>query len=167
MNYIDIKPNDSINGNGVSVSLFVSGCPHHCKGCFNQETWDFEAGKPFGADEIVYIQSKLNRNNIIRNFSVLGGEPLCFENYLTVLLTIKSIKMTNPKSKVFVWTGYTYEELVQMYPSWYLEDIDVLIDGKFEIEKKDATLKLRGSSNQRVIDVAKTLKERKVILLDI
>lgn len=164
MRYTDIKPNDAINGVGISVSLWVQGCPHHCKGCFNQETWDFNGGKEFGYDELNFIIKSLKKNEINRNFSILGGEPLCPENINFVRDLIKIVKFSSPNSKIFVWSGYTYEKLIEKYPKWWLEDIDVLIDGKFEIDKKDLTLKLRGSTNQRVIDVQESLRENTIVL---
>lgn len=164
MRYADIKPNDVINGVGISVSLWVQGCPHHCKGCFNQETWDFNGGKEFGYDELNFIIKSLKKNEINRNFSILGGEPLCSENIDSVRNLIKIVKFVSPKSKIFVWTGYTYEKLIEKYHKWWLEDIDVLIDGKFEIDKKDLTLKLRGSMNQRVIDIQESLRENTIVL---
>lgn len=164
MRYNDIKINDSINGEGVCVSLFVQGCARHCKGCFNKDTWDFNKGKPFGGRELQYIKHSLFANGLKRNLSILGGEPLNPQNIKDVKTIIKDIKIFDNTIKIFVWTGYTYEELIDMYSEKCLEGIDVLIDGKFEIEKKDVTLSLRGSSNQRIIDVPSTLKNGKIVL---
>lgn len=167
MRYADIKPNDSVNGEGVCVSLFVQGCNNFCEGCFNKETWDFNGGKPFGGRELQYIKRSLTANNIKRNFSVLGGEPLHPNNIKEVTTVINEIKTFDNSIKIYVWTGYLYENLLKKYGEKIFKNIDVLIDGKFEMKKKDVTLKLRGSSNQRIIDIPKTLKEHKVVLLDI
>ena len=167
MRYADIKPNDSVNGEGVCVSLFVQGCNNFCEGCFNKETWDFNGGKPFGGRELQYIKRLLTANGIKRNFSVLGGEPLHSNNIKEVTTIINEIKTFDNSIKVYVWTGYLYEDLLKKYGEKIFKNIDVLIDGKFEMKEKDVTLKLRGSSNQRIIDVPKTLKEHKVVLLDI
>lgn len=167
MRYASIKPNDSINGEGVCVSLFVQGCEGKCPDCFNKETWNFNGGKPFGGRELQYIKRSLTANGIKRNFSVLGGEPLHSNNIKEVTTIINEIKAFDNSIKIYVWTGYLYEDLLKKYGEKIFKNIDVLIDGRFEIKEKDVTLKLRGSSNQRIIDVPKTLKEHKVILLDI
>ena len=167
MRYSSIKPNDSINGEGVCVSLFVQGCEGKCPDCFNKETWDFNGGKPFGGRELQYIKRSLTANGIKRNFSILGGEPLHSNNIKEVITVINEIKTFDNSIKIYVWTGYLYEDLLKKYGEKIFKNIDVLIDGKFEMKEKDVTLKLRGSSNQRIIDVPKTLKEHKVVLLDI
>ena len=163
MRYSLIKPNDVANGEGVSVSLWTQGCPHHCKGCFNQSTWNYKDGKEFTQADCDYILSILNKDNIKRNFSVLGGEPLCPENIEGVLSLIEMVKRDFPDIKVYVWTGYLFEELINRYPNLNFNCIDVLIDGKFEKELKDLSLLLRGSKNQRVIDVNKSLKSGSVV----
>lgn len=167
MRYASIKPNDSINGEGVCVSLFVQGCEGKCPNCFNKETWNFNGGKPFGGRELQYIKRSLTANGIKRNFSILGGEPLHSNNIKEVTTIINEIKTFDNSIKIYVWTGYLYEDLLKKYGEKIFKNIDVLIDGRFEMEEKDVTLKLRGSSNQRIIDIPKTLKEHKVILLDI
>ena len=159
MNYADIKPNDTANGEGICVSLFVSGCTNYCKGCFNKETWDFNYGKPFTNKEMNYILECINKNGIMRNFSLLGGDPLHSKNILTSMKILSKIKEVYPHITTYVWTGYLYEDLLEQYGEDLFMDIDVLIDGKFEIDKKDLTLKLRGSSNQRIIK----LKEGELI----
>ena len=163
MRYSLIKPNDVANGEGVSVSLWTQGCPHHCKGCFNQSTWNYEDGKEFTQADCDYILSILNKDNIKRNFSVLGGEPLCPENIEGVLSLVETIKRNFPDIKIYVWTGYIFEELINKYSVGIFKFIDVLIDGKFEKELKDLSLLLRGSKNQRVIDVNKSLKSGSVV----
>ncbi len=167
MRYASIKPNDSINGEGVCVSLFVQGCEGKCPNCFNKETWNFNGGKPFGGRELQYIKRLLTANGIKRNFSILGGEPLHSNNIKEVTTIINEIKTFDNSIKIYVWTGYLYENLLKKYGEKIFKNIDVLIDGRFEMEEKDVTLKLRGSSNQRIIDIPKTLKEHKVVLLDI
>lgn len=167
MRYASIKPNDSINGEGVCVSLFVQGCEGKCPNCFNKETWNFNGGKPFGGRELQYIKHSLTANGIKRNFSILGGEPLHSNNIKEVTTIINEIKTFDNSIKIYVWTGYLYEDLLKKYGEKIFKNIDVLIDGRFEMKEKDVTLKLRGSSNQRIIDVPKTLKEHKVVLLDI
>ena len=167
MRYSSIKPNDSINGEGVCVSLFVQGCEGKCPNCFNKETWNFNGGKPFGGRELQYIKRSLTANGIKRNFSILGGEPLHSNNIKEVTTIINEIKTFDNSIKIYVWTGYLYEDLLKKYGEKIFKNIDILIDGRFEMKEKDVTLKLRGSSNQRIIDVPKTLKEHKVVLLDI
>ena len=151
MNYADIKPNDSINGEGVSDSLFISGCTNYCKGCFNKETWDFNYGKPFTEKEMDYILECISKNGVIRNFSLLGGDPMHSKNILTSIKILSKVKEIYPDIKTYVWTGYLYEDLLEQYTDELFKDIDVLIDGKFIEELKDLNLNLRGSSNQRII----------------
>ena len=151
MNYSDVKPNDSINGEGVCVSLFVSGCTNHCEDCFNKETWDFNYGKKFTNKDMNYILECIPKNGIMRNFSILGGDPLHKKNLLTVLEILKEVKEKYPDITTYVWTGYLFEDLCKGYGIEIFKNIDVLIDGKFEKDKKDLTLLLRGSNNQRII----------------
>ncbi|MBC6695228.1 anaerobic ribonucleoside-triphosphate reductase activating protein [Terrisporobacter mayombei] len=153
MRYSAIKPNDVANGDGVCVSLFVQGCHHHCKNCFNQSTWDFNGGKEFTSKELEYIKECINKNGVMRNFSVLGGSPFAPENIDTVLYICDEVKKSFPDIKIYVWTGYLYEDLISKYGKDIFKNIDILIDGKFEEDKKDLSLKLRGSSNQRIIDL--------------
>lgn len=165
MKYAKIKPNDVANGEGVVVSLWTQGCPHRCKGCQNPETWNFNKGKVFTDKDRDYIIECLTKNNIKRDFSVLGGEPLCSHNVLGVLDLCKYIKDKIPGIRIYVWTGYLFENLIKFdYIKEGLKHIDILIDGKYIEENKDLTLKLRGSNNQRIIDVDKSLKENKVFL---
>ena len=150
--YNTIIPNDVVNGRGVCVSLFVQGCPHHCKGCFNKETWDFDDGIPYTQKTKFQILKLINANGIERNFSVLGGEPLAPQNLTMTMDIIHTVRKVYPKIKIFLWTGYTYEELAKsnFCLNTILKDIDVLIDGPFIQEKKDLSLVLRGSSNQHI-----------------
>ena len=157
MRYAEILENDVVNGENVFVSFFAQGCPHHCKGCFNPETWDFEGGKEAPAEAILtQILNAIDANGIQRNLSILGGEPLCEENLEISAIIINEVRRTFPDIKIYVWTGYTYEELLKKDDpriKLIFSNIDYLIDGPFIQEKKDLTLKLRGSSNQRIFDM--------------
>ena len=153
MRYNTIIPNDVVNGEGVCVSFFVQGCPHRCPGCFNEETWDFLGGQEYTAHTKWSIIEAIGANEIQRNFSVLGGEPLAAQNLEMTLEVIEAVRHAYPKIKIYLWTGYTLEELLQKKLSQInliLSQIDFLIDGKFIESKKDLSLKLRGSSNQRI-----------------
>lgn len=164
MYYSGLKEIDSTNGIGVGVSLFVSGCNHHCKGCFNPETWNFSNGKPFTEDTMITLIDLIDRD-YIDFFSVLGGEPYDEQNIDTVIEIVTEVKNVNPNLKIFSWSGYTFEELALREKAIKLMSLcDYLIDGEFEIDKKDLNLQLRGSSNQRVIDLKKSLEEDRVIL---
>ncbi len=154
MKYAKLMTNDIVDGENICVSFWVQGCPHRCSGCFNPETWDFEGGEEIPTDIKGQIVKALCANGIQRNFSVLGGEPLCDENIEEVENIISSVRTAFPDIKIFVWTGYTLEELKKKEnPSIVkiLSQIDTLIDGKFEEDKKDITLPLRGSANQRIL----------------
>ena len=153
MNYAKIKPVDVANGEGVRVSLFVSGCPHHCKGCFNSELWNYNAGEEYNLKVACDIMN-LCEKSYITGLSLLGGEPLDPHNlqYLTVLAY--SFKRRFPNKNIWCYTGYTFEDVRQLP---IMEFIDILVDGKFIEELKDPRLKFRGSSNQRIIDVKKSL----------
>lgn len=156
MRYAKIKPNDIANGVGISVSLFTQGCPHRCKGCFNSETWSFDGGKEFTEEDKKYLFDCLNKHGIKRNLSILGGEPLCEQNIDGVIELCKEFKDKYPDRQIYVWTGYEIEYLMEKYGDKFdclLANINWLIDGKFVEELKDITLKLRGSKNQRVIEI--------------
>lgn len=165
MRYARIKENDVINGEGVNVSVYFQGCEHYCKGCFNAVTWDFNGGKEFTDKEIEYIIDCLDKNNVKRNLSILGGEPMHPKNIKGVMELCRRVKAAKPEKKIYVWSGYLFEELVDMYGIETFEDMDILIDGKFEEEEKDLTLLLRGSKNQRVIDLKKSSKNNVVSVL--
>lgn len=152
MRFSKIKNNDIANGEGIVMSLWTQGCPHHCKGCFNLETWDFDSGKEFKEEDKEYILQNIDKNNIKRNLSILGGEPLCNQNIQGVISLCKAFKEKYPEKIIYVWTGYVLEEFDDTQKK-ILDYIDVLIDGKFEIDNKDLSLKLRGSTNQRIIDI--------------
>lgn len=155
MRYAKINPNDVANGEGVCVSLFVQGCPHRCKGCFNPETWDFEGGSEFTDREMNLILEALTANGVQRNFSILGGEPLAPSNRAVVLDIIETVRRAFPDIKIYLWTGYrltdfTYKDK-DILAIMFL--VDYIIDGPFEEDKKDLTLELRGSSNQVIWDL--------------
>lgn len=161
MNYAAIKKYDIANGPGVRVSLFVSGCRHHCKGCFNSEAWDFGYGNLFGKNDMNEILDALDKE-YIEGFSVLGGEPFEPENKETVMNILRSVREKFPNKTIWCYTGFLFDEIKEN-SRMLLELIDVLVDGKFEEEKKNLRLKFRGSENQRLIDVKKSLNIDKVI----
>jgi anaerobic ribonucleoside-triphosphate reductase activating protein len=152
--YAGLITNDFANGEGVCVSFWVQGCPHKCPGCQNPETWDFNGGNDLPTDIRSQIVKAICANGITRNFSVLGGEPLCEENLEKVDQIITSVRTAYPHIKIFVWTGYTLEELQKeknLHIINILSQIDFLIDGPFIKTERDITLKLRGSKNQRIL----------------
>lgn len=170
MYYGNIKKSDIANGIGVRVSLFVSGCTHHCKGCFNEETWDFKYGEIFTKKTQEQIFKWLEPS-YVSGLTVLGGEPMEYVNQQELLPFLKEVKRRFPKKTIWCYTGYIFEKdlLERMVPKWrytkpLLECIDVLVDGPFIEELKDITLLFRGSSNQRLIDVPKSLAAGKTIL---
>ena len=167
MNYATIKKTDVANGPGIRVSLFVSGCRHACSGCFNSEAWDFAYGKPFDDGTLDEILDAL-APEYIGGFSVLGGEPFEPENSFAVLDVIRAVKDKYPSMNVWCYSGFTFEELINTdVAKDILALIDVLVDGKFEEDKKNLRLSFRGSENQRLIDVKKTLQSGAVTLLEI
>lgn len=171
MNYATIKNCDIANGLGVRVSLFVSGCRHHCKNCFNEIAWDFQYGQRFTEETEDYLLSLLEPE-YINGLSILGGEPMEPENQGPLLAFIKKVKEQYPQKDVWCYTGFTLEELVgdSRANTEIIKDllsyIDVLVDGKFIDTKKDITLKFRGSSNQRLVDVKKSAAEQQIVLFD-
>ncbi len=170
MNYATIKNCDIANGPGVRVSLFVSGCTHHCKGCFNQEAWDFHFGKPFTQETIDRILAML-APGYIRGLTLLGGEPFEPENQGPIVELLGQVKAKFPEKSVWAFSGYLFDRDIlpgklgdPAITREYLGYLDVLVDGPFVEAKKDLALRFRGSSNQRLIDVPKTLKEGKIVL---
>jgi len=176
MNYADYYDCDICNGNSVGMSLFVSGCPIHCKDCFNSDIWDFNSGKEW-TPEVEEKFLKLAGRDYIKRISFLGGSPLCDENVKCVSLLIQRLRSEYPDKQIWVYTGYTWESInsqvtldsldytiPQMYRKELMDYIDVLVDGPFECEKRDLSLAFRGSSNQRLIDVKKSIKAGEVIL---
>lgn len=156
MNYAVLKKYDVANGPGVRVSLFVSGCRHHCKGCFNSEAWDFDYGNLFGKSTMEEIIEALDKD-YIEGFSVLGGEPFEKENKETVFNIIRTVKEHFPNKTIWCYSGSLFEELKETSMD-ILSLIDVLVDGEFVEEKKNLRLKFRGSENQRLVDVQKSLE---------
>lgn len=169
MNYATIKKTDVANGPGVRVSLFVSGCTHHCKGCFNQEAWDFQYGQPYTQATEDEVMDAL-RPSYITGLTLLGGEPFEPANQAALLPLLRRVRAELPDKTIWAFTGYTLETdlLTGKVGDWaitreILGYLDVLVDGEFVLEKKDITLQFRGSSNQRLIDLPKTLEEDRVI----
>lgn len=169
MNYGEIKNCDIANGLGVRVSLFVSGCTHHCKNCFNPQTWDFAYGEEFTHDVEDKIISMLEPE-YISGLTILGGEPFEPVNQEALVTFIKRVKKIYPSKSIWMYSGYTFEQLMGEssahceYTDEILSNIDVLVDGEFVEEKKKITLKFRGSENQRVIDVKASLDKGEIIL---
>ena len=159
MRYNKIRKMDISNGPGIRVSIFMQGCTFNCPNCFNQETHDFNSGKEFTEETIEKVLELANKNTI-RGLSILGGEPMHPKNIDGTLTLAKRFKEKYPDKDVWVWTGFEFEKLKQEN----LKYIDVIVDGLFKEELHSPNLKWKGSSNQRVIDVQKSLKENKVIL---
>ena len=164
MRYAQIRSMDISNGTGIGVSLFVQGCHFQCKDCFNSETWDFSGGKPWTEDsKKIFLISVLR--TYIERVSILGGEPLADENFQDVLDLVQTIHEKFPEKKIWIYTGYTWENLLNdSQKKEILPYINILVDGRFETDKKDLSLKFKGSSNQRVIDVQKSLENKEVVI---
>ena len=155
------------NGLGWRAVLFVSGCPHNCPGCQNKMAQDFKYGQKFDKKDII---NRIMENSILKGITISGGEPLCPENIGEVLDFIREVKYLKPNFNVWCYSGYTIEQLEKRedeITKQCLKEIDVLVDGRFIETEKDPTLKFRGSSNQRIIDIKNTLKQNKVIQLAI
>ncbi|HOB25962.1 MAG TPA: anaerobic ribonucleoside-triphosphate reductase activating protein [Bacilli bacterium] len=170
MRYLEIKNYDVSNGPGVRVSIFVSGCTHHCKGCFNESSWDFKAGKEFGEEDINNI-IELMKPDYINGLSLLGGEPFEPVNQEGLLPLVKRVKEVYPNKNIWCYSGYLFDKQIldimvpkYKYTSELLKYIDVLVDGEFHLDEKDLSIIFRGSSNQRIIDVQESLKEKKIVL---
>jgi anaerobic ribonucleoside-triphosphate reductase activating protein len=177
MNYAQIRSMDISNGEGIGVSLFVQGCDFHCKNCFNSETWEFSKGQEWN-DKTKNQFLKLIETPFIQRVSILGGEPLHPKNVQNVLKIVDEIRVSYPAKNIWLYTGYTWEQI--MHP--VITDInseqlkmlqmrkelaskcDVLIDGRYIDELRDVSLHWRGSSNQRVINVQETLKQKQIVL---
>lgn len=169
MNYADIKQYDVANGIGVRVSLFVSGCTHHCRECFNKETWDFDYGDPFTDAEIDRIISYM-KPDYVAGLSLLGGEPLEPENQEGLLPLLRRVHEEYPEKDVWCYTGYLFDRDIvdrmrreSEITRELLSYIDILVDGEFVLEKKNLKVNFRGSDNQRIIDVKKSLAAGEVI----
>ena len=171
MNYATFRTHDVANGPGVRVSLFVSGCTHHCKGCFNAEAWDFDYGEEYTAELEDRIISAL-APDYVKGFSLLGGEPFEPQNQGALLELTNRIRKELPSKNIWCFSGYTIEEMLNGKLSEcettrpLLENIDVLVDGKFVEELKSLMLKFKGSSNQRTILVKETLEKNEIVLWD-
>lgn len=180
MNYASIREMDISNGEGVGVAIFVQGCHFHCYNCFNTETWDFNGGKEWNED-IKEKFLKLIDKPYIKRVTILGGEPLADENLEAVLSLTKEIRISFPDKNIWIYSGYTWEQI--MYPiitddlnperdkvikmrQDIVKNCDVLVDGRYIDELRDITLHWRGSSNQRVIDLKETFKQKQVVLYE-
>ena len=167
MNYATIKNNDIANGPGVRVSLFVSGCTHHCKGCFNEIAWDFDYGQPF-TDETVESILEMLRAPHIKGITLLGGEPFEPQNQSAIVGLLRRIKAEMPEKSIWAFSGYLFDKDITSGrlgdTSEYLSYLDVLVDGPFVEAKKNLSLRFRGSENQRLIDVPASLASGEVVL---
>lgn len=164
MKYAQINNIDIVNGKGVGVALFTQGCPHHCKNCFNPETWDFDEGKYWTdneEDEII----RLLEPEYISRLSILGGEPLIERNIKPLTALLKRMKAIYPEKKIWLYTGSKYEKISTLYYN-LIKYCDIIIDGEYIDKQRDLTLKFRGSSNQRIIDVQKSIKEKEIVLYE-
>ena len=171
MYYADLKKVDIANGEGVRVSLFVSGCRHHCKGCFNEIAWDFKYGKEFTEETVNEIMKELD-HDYVEGLSLLGGEPLEPENQTALADLVEKVKEKYPNKNIWCYTGFDFEKDIvpecekSNVTKKLISNIDVVVDGKFDETKMDRKLKFRGSSNQRIIDVPETLKNRHIKLIN-
>ena len=163
MNYANIKDFDIANGPGIRISLFVSGCTHHCKGCFNKDAWDFDYGQPFTQETIEQIIQML-KPAYVKGLTLLGGEPFEPQNQGAIVELLRRVKAEYPQKSIWAFSGYLFDKdiLSGRLGDWeitkeYLSYLDVLVDGPFIEDKKDLMLRFRGSSNQRLIDVPKSL----------
>lgn len=170
MYYSEIKGYDIADGPGVRVALFVSGCTHHCKGCFNEMTWDFHYGREFNEDTINDIMNML-KHSYIAGLTLLGGEPMEYVNQQGLLPLLRRVKAEYPDKTIWCYTGYLFdkdilEHFVDKYPETQeiLSYLDVIVDGEFIEAQKDISLRFRGSSNQRIIDVQQSLRTDTVTL---
>lgn len=180
MRYAQIRSMDISNGEGVGVSLFVQGCPFHCKNCFNSDTWDFNGGKEWTEKTKNKFMELIDRP-YIRRISILGGEPLAEQNLDEVLSLIKEIRILYPEKTIWLYTGYNFDLLKSQYDEYkytpfaasadewltrweIISNVDVFVDGEYIDEQKDLTLKFRGSKNQHVIDVKQSLSQKKMVL---
>ena len=171
MRYAGMIKNDVASAPGVCVSFFTQGCPFHCKGCHNPETWDYNGGYLFTYKVMNELIDAIKANDIQRNLCIVGGEPLCDENIPLVFKIIKTIKQEFPDIKITIWTGYTWECLTSRMSEnfklkYILRHINYLVDGRYIDDLRDISLYMRGSSNQRIIDVTKTLTSNELHIVD-
>ena len=170
MNYGEIKKTDIANGVGVRVSLFVSGCRHHCQNCFNEDTWDFNFGKPFNESAQKEVIDALSKP-FIAGLTLIGGEPFEAENQKPLLDFVKKVRSIYENKNIWCYSGFTFDEIMGKSRASgptakeLISYIDVLVDGRFVENLKDISLKFRGSSNQRIIDIKETLKQGKIVEL--
>ena len=175
MRYADYYDCDICNGKSVGMSLFVSGCPIHCEGCFNKDIWDFDSGNEW-TKEIEDKFINLAGRDYIKRITFVGGSPLCDENVESVAALINKLRIAYPNKQIWVYTGYTWEYITSSIQTddlhntniygarqSILKNIDVLVDGPFECDKRDLSLAFRGSKNQRIIDVKESLLQNKAI----
>ena len=157
MKYAGIIKNDVSAGSGVCVTFFVQGCPIHCPGCHNQETWAFDGGKEFTPDTITEVIEALNANGVQRNFCIMGGEPLCDENLFLTYLLLENVRKNYPNIKIYIWTGYEFEDILKRKGNSKIKLIidlaDYMICGPFKLTERDITLPMMGSRNQYVVDL--------------
>ena len=170
MNYAEIKSCDIANGPGVRVSLFVSGCSHHCKGCFNEVAWDYHYGRPFTEETEDQLLQML-KPGYIRGLTLLGGEPFDPKNQEAVVHFLRRVKKLYPEKSIWAFTGYLFDKDILSgklgnpeITKEYISYLDVLVDGKFVEEKKNLSLRFRGSENQRLIDGPASLKSGEIVL---
>lgn len=168
MRYAQIRSMDISDGPGIRVALYTQGCPIHCNGCHNESTWDFNGGNEFTYNETKTILGLANKD-YISGLSILGGEPLVVDNFPELAALVEQFKARYPNKNIWLWTGYYFLNLLEDYKSnvWFhkiIDNIDVIVDGRFKKELKDPHLKYCGSSNQRVIDVKETLKQQQIVL---
>ena len=170
MRYASVKKCDVANGTGIRVSIFVSGCHHHCKGCFNTDAWDFNFGNEYNEEIEESILKELDKS-YIQGLSLLGGEPLEHVNQKGLLSLVKKAKERYPEKTIWCYTGYKFDDDVmeKMFETWpetkeLVSNLDVVVDGKYDEDLRDLNLRFKGSSNQRIIDVQKTLEKDEIIL---
>ena len=175
MNYHNITTDDMLNGDGLRVVLWVSGCSQKCFNCHNPQTWDFNSGIPFTEETMQELLDDLSQP-YISGLTLSGGHPLEYQNINTVYRIVKTVKEKFPDKTIWLYTGYTWEEILGQYKIWEDHEVngicsldvvsycDVLVDGRYEDDKRDISLAWRGSSNQRVIDIKESLKQNSVVL---
>lgn len=169
MNYLNINPEDIVNGPGIRVSLFVSGCSNKCKGCFNKSSWSFESGTPFSDDILEDLISKCAKDTI-SGLSLLGGDPMHPRNQEDISRLVKRFKEVHKGKNIWMWSGYTWEDMQPggsantEYTRDILSNVDVLVDGPFIEELKSLRLKYKGSKNQRLLDLKATTEKGKPVL---
>lgn len=169
MRYAGLVKNDVTAGNGICVTLYMQGCQHRCKGCHNPETWDFFGGQIINREELItQVLESLVANGVHRSFCVMGGEPLAPTNLLDTFVIVKRVKQELPNTDVYLWTGDNFKDILKqtkdnMILKSLLQNVDYLIDGEYVEELRDVTLRMRGSSNQNIYNVTKSIKKKKPI----